>query len=65
MALNKQKKVRDWCPDESDVPIGTRGLVRCPTCNRRLSPRTLREPSRELEPLGQVIAMRLPPHKAK
>ena len=58
MGLNKQKKKRDWCPDESAVELGTKGLVRCPTCNKRLAPRTFMQ--------GDVVVrMQLPPHKNK
>jgi hypothetical protein len=58
MGLNKQRKERVWCPDESRVPLNTKGLIRCPTCNKRLAPRSIMRH-------GAVIGLQLPPHKAK
>lgn len=65
MGLNKQKKKDEWCPDQSDVPSNTRGLVRCPTCNKRLAPRAIRNPPTSDGILGSIKGLRLPPHKAK
>lgn len=59
MGLNKQKKEKTWCPDQRDVPLNTKGLVRCPTCNKRLSPRAKRDKQ------GETKGLCLPPHKAK
>jgi hypothetical protein len=43
MGLNKKKKVKDWCPDQSEVSVGSKGLQRCPTCNKRLAPRVRKD----------------------
>lgn len=59
MGLNKQKKAKDWCPDQSEVPVGSKGLQRCPTCNKRLFPRIRRDVDEN------VIKLILPPHKTK
>lgn len=59
MGLNKQKKVKDWCPNQDDVTLGTIGLVRCPSCNKRLAPRVKRNKK------GEAVGQCLPPHKMK
>lgn len=58
MGLNKQKKKPKWCPDESEVDLGTKGKVRCPTCNKRLAPRSFTRG-------GVIYKQQLPPHKEK
>lgn len=59
MGLNKKKKVRVWCPDQSAVPLDSKGLIRCPSCNKRLAPKFVRDAQ------GEVVGQAIPPHKAK
>jgi Zn finger protein HypA/HybF involved in hydrogenase expression len=59
MGLNKKKKVKTWCTDHSSVSFDSKGLVRCPTCNKRLAPRFVRDAQ------GEVIGQSISPHKEK
>ncbi len=59
MGLNKQKKKKSWCSSEEEVPINSKGKIRCSVCNKRLAPRMITDKN------GRLKGLRLPPHKEK